>query len=267
MMLSFHPELAVKVREIVAGAKNPLDAGAIRRQLKGEHAVKAKFQDAFVQWLPSVEGLVVWPAAAAKPASGPRYWTRTAEDVAMEMAVKAAAGAPVLPKKVIAAMTRGKAGYPKDQAEALLARLEDDGRLHRQPLLAETKYKLTSHLTEESREFLHRALRVVLRSLKALGEEVPVPVLAENPEDRILAELLALEPHKGLLVTAPRLRHAVPGLSKQDFDEAVLRLYRSEKVLLHRHSGPFLLGAEERGELIQSGDSFYVGICWNTGEE
>jgi hypothetical protein len=109
-----------------------------------------------------------------------------------------------------------------------------------------------------------------------LGEDLPVggsalaagaaPPLV-NEDERILAALAEIEPQKGLLVTAQRLRRAVPGLSKQGFDEAVLRLYRSEKLLLHRHSGPFLLPAEERSELIQSGESFYVGVCWNTGEE
>ena len=266
MILSFRPELAEKVREVVAGAKNPLDAGAIRRLLKGEHAVNAKQKDAFQQWLASVDGLVEWPEG--KAGSGPRYGTRTAEDVATEIALAAASATPVLPTKLIAAITKGKSGYPKDRAGALVAQMEEDGKLHRQPLLAESKYKLTTNLPEDSRESLRRVLRVVLRSLKALGEDAGAPGKNEETADeRILAVLVALEPQKGLLVTAPRLRRAVAGISKQAFDEAVMRLYRSEKVLLHRHSGPFLLTAEERGELIQFGDSFYVGVCWNTGEE
>jgi hypothetical protein len=241
------PEIEAKVREIVAASKAPVDAAALRRQLK----VKAKQKDEFASWLAGL-GFVEWP--------GRKYWTRTAEDVA-EQAALAAAVAAVLPKKLIATVTKGKTGYPKDRAEALLARLEDEGKLHRQPLLSLTKYKLTSRLTEDSREFLHWALRVVQRSLKALGDPV------EPADDRILAALAELEPQKGLLVTAQRLRRAVAGISKKDFDDAVLRLYRGEKVLLHRHSGPFLLPAEERNELIQSGDAFYVGVCWNTGEE
>jgi hypothetical protein len=257
------PQFEAKVREIVAAAATPLDAAAIRRQLKGEFAVKPKEKAAFEQWLPSL-GLVEWPAAKA----GPRYWTRTAEDVAEEAAVRAAATA-IPPKKLVATITKGKSGYPKERADALIARLEAEGKLHRQPLLAETKYKLTSKLGEADRAFLHQALQVVLRSLKALGEEIPTLASPDvrHSDIRILDALAQLEPRKGLLVTAQRLRRAVPDLAKQDFDNAVLRLYRSEKVLLHRHSGPFLLPAEERNELIQSGDTFYVGVCWNTGEE
>jgi hypothetical protein len=250
------PQIEAKVREIVAGSKTPLDAAAIRRQLKGDFAVKAKQKDAFEQWLPSL-GFIEWPGAKAK-----RYWTRTAEDVAEDAAL-AAATVAILPKKLITTITKGKSGYPKDRAEALIAKLEDEGKLHRQPLLAETKYKLTSKLGEDQREFLHKALRIIERALRALGESVQTA----RPDDLILHTLSELEPHKGLLVTAQRLRRAVPGISKQAFDEAVMRLYRSEKVLLHRHSGPFLLPAEERNELVQSGESFYVGICWNTGEE
>ncbi len=256
------PQIEAKVREIVAASKVPLDGAAIRRQLKGDFAVKAKQKDAFEQWLPSL-GLVEWPAAKY----GPRYWNRTAEDVAEDAAMTATAVA-ILPKKLIATITKGKSGYPKDRIEGLIARLEDDGKLHRQPLLAETKYKLTSRLSEDSREFLQKALRVILRSLKALGDDVAPPTASPSPaDDRILATLAELEPQKGLLVTSQRLRRAVPDIAKKDFDDAVLRLYRSEKVLLHRHSGPFLLPAEERNELIQSAESFYVGVCWNTGEE
>lgn len=262
------PQMDAKVREIVAASSVPLDSAAIRRQLKGEFAVKARLKDAFEQWLVGL-GLIVWPAANAK--SGPRYWTLSAEDVAETVALAVASATPVLPKKLIATIAKGKSGYPRDRAEGLIAKLEEEGKLHRQPLLAETKYKLTSRLPEDSREFLHRALHIIQRSLRALGEDFSLPTkvveTASNPDERILATLAQLEPHKGLLVTAQRLRRAMPGLSKQDFDDAVMRLYRNEKILLHRHSGPFLLPAEERNDLIQSGDSFYVGVCWNTGEE
>ena len=240
------PEIEAQVRELVAASMSPLDAGALRRALK----LKAKLKDAFAHWLAG-RGFVEWPPATAK--GGPRYWTRSDEDVAEEIAL-AAAVTPLDPKKLLTAISKGKSGYPKDRGSALLAKLEDEGKLHRQPLLAETKYKLTSRLTEESREFLHRALRVVLRSLKALGES-PVTVAEEKPEagpDARILELLAqLEPQKGLLVTASRLRRAAIGISKEQFDDAVMRLYRSEQVLLHRHSGPFLLPADERNELIQ----------------
>jgi hypothetical protein len=263
--MSLHPQLPDQIRELVAASKVPLDAGAIRRQLKGEFAVKAKQLPEFVAMLPSIEGLVSWPAANEK--AGPRYWTRTPEQAAEPLAIETAAAAPVPAKKLITAITKGKAGYPKSSAEAFIARLEEEGKLHRQPLLAEAKYKLTSRLTDADRDYLRRALRVILRSLGSEVADIPQPVAAPPPADeKILDTLAALEPQKGLLVTASRLRRANEGIPKKDFDEAVMRLYRNERVLLHRHSGPHLLPEAERDELIRSGDTYYVGVCWNTGE-
>jgi hypothetical protein len=260
--MSLHPQLADQIREIISTSKIPLDAAAIRRQLKGEFAVKTKQQAELIALLPSIEGLVNWPPANDK--AGPRYWIHTPEQAAEPIVLQAAAAAPVPPKKLITAITKGKAGYPKSAADSFITRLEEEGKLHRKPLLAESKYKLTSQLTEADREYLRRALKVILRSLGSdtPQEHTPPPL----PDQRILDTLAEIEPQKGLLVTAPRLRQAISDVPKKDFDEAVMRLYRAEKILLHRHSGPHLLPESERSELIQSNDTYYVGVCWNTGE-
>ncbi len=274
MMVSqslFSSELADRVRAIVTASNAPLDAGAVRRQLKGEFGVKPKQQPELAALLASMEGLVEWPAANAKGA--PRYWGRSLRQVAETKAIEAAAAAPVAPKKLIGIISKGKTGIAKDQAEALLFELEESGKLHRQPLLAEAKYKMTSRLTEADRDYLHRALRVIMRSLQALGEDPQFAAAPPQPQpthdglDELLLEtLVRLEPRKGLVVTATRLRQALTGIPKPQFDNAVMRLYRAEKVLLHRHSGPHLLPPSERDELIQAGDAYYVGVCWNTGE-
>jgi hypothetical protein len=257
-----NPEFAAKVREIVASAPAPVDAAAIRRKLTGPFAVKPKEQAQFADFVSRIEGLIAWPAANAK--SGPRYWISTPEQIAEAKALEAASAGPLAPAKLIAAIAKGKAGYPKAHASALLERLEEEGKLHRQPLLEEKKYKLTAKLTEADITYLRRALQKILR---ALGETAP-PVAATSIDERILDALERIEARKGLVVSAPRLRQAVPGVSKADFDAAVMRLYRAEKVLLHRHSGPHLLSEAEREELVrsQSGGDFYVGVCWNTGE-
>jgi hypothetical protein len=164
-------------------------------------------------------------------------------------------------------MTKGRTGISRDRAEALLRALEEDGKLHRKPLLSETRYKLVSRLTEADRDELHRALRIIQRSLAALGESIAEPAAAQPLVDEvsILQALERLEPRKGLVVTAHRLRAALPEAPKKDLDQAIMRLYRAGKVLLHRHSGPLLLPEDERQELIQSGADYFVGICWNTG--
>ena len=137
-----NPELAAKIREIVAAAPSPVDVAGIRRKLTSPFAVKPKEQPQLADFVSRLEGLIVWPALNAK--SGPRYWTSSPEQVAEAKTIEAASAAPLPPAKLIAAIAKGKTGYPKAQAPALLERLEEEGKLHRQPLLEEKKYKLTA---------------------------------------------------------------------------------------------------------------------------
>jgi len=265
MTLTANPDLSSQIRDIVAASPYPLDAAAIRRGLKGEFALKPKQLPALAAALPSVAELVEWPAA--NPKRGPRYWTRTPSEVAQSAAITAAAEAPVVPRKIVTAMTKGRTGIPRERAEALLRDLEESGKLHRKPLLADSKYKLVSRLTEADREELLAALSRIQRSLAVFGEIIAVPA-APAPlldDSAVLRALEHVEPRKGLVVTAHRLRAALPEAPKKDLDQAVMRLYRAGKVLLHRHSGPLLLPEDERQELIQSGADYFVGICWNTG--
>lgn len=241
-----------RIKELIAASAAPMDAAAVRRALKLKPRQLAEVEASL-----RLADLVEWPAATAK--GGPRYWDRGPEALAEKAAIAAAGNGPVTVSKVVTAVCKGKAGLAKAAAPAFLAKLEEEGKLFRQPLLADAKYKLTSRLTDADREWLLRAQKIVERALKAL-----TTLEAQKPS--LLEILERVEPNKGLLVSAARLRAAAAGLSKAGFDEAVMRLYREGKVILHRHSGPYLLPADEREQLIESNGNFYAGVCWNTGE-
>ena len=75
---------------------------------------------------------------------------------------------------------------------------------------------------------------------------------------QVLDTLASLEPRKGLLVTAPRIYRALPGIPKSAIDEELLKLQDAHRVILHRHSNP-----QSSDELI---GNLYVGACWRTQE-
>jgi hypothetical protein len=65
----------------------------------------------------------------------------------------------------------------------------------------------------------------------------------------VLDAIRAAEPQGGNLITR-KLREALPGVSKEALDQSVGRLYRAEKILVDRHSGPMMLSEKERDELV-----------------
>ena len=80
--------------------------------------------------------------------------------------------------------------------------------------------------------------------------------------------LAELEPMKGLLVTAPRLRRALPEFSKDEFDTALVHLQDQKRVILHRHSSPHSAPESERETLIRdAAGNYYVGACWRVTPE
>jgi hypothetical protein len=65
----------------------------------------------------------------------------------------------------------------------------------------------------------------------------------------VLDAIRTAEPQGGNLITR-KLREALPGVSKEALDHSVGRLYRAEKILVDRHSGPMMLSEKERDELV-----------------
>lgn len=59
-------------------------------------------------------------------------------------------------------------------------------------------------------------------------------------------------------VSLPQLRAEFPGLSKQQFDDEVLKLAEEGQVAVHRHDAPGLLSEAERNAMVKVGDDYYT---------
>lgn len=84
----------------------------------------------------------------------------------------------------------------------------------------------------------------------------------EAAEETVLATMKRLEPgaERGALVGFRELRPAA-GLSGTAFDAAVLALAQHGRISLHRHDFPKSLNEEQREELFQTGEDWFVGCA------
>lgn len=254
-----HPDLAAAIREVLERSAQPLPLAKLRTALPGPYKVPLKLKDALLALLADearAGRLHEWP--------GVKYWTRDCRAWA-EPLMLAAAVEPVASGKVIGAVLKV---YGRPQAEALLADLVRNGWLIRVPLFGGgAKAKVCSRIADEVafRTELDDARRVIDAGYRRLGDAdraasdgSGLPRLAVPLDDHILTAIADLEPHKGLLVTAPRLYRAFPDIPKSEIDAALLRLQDARRVILHKHSNP-----QQGSDLIAN---LYVGACWRVDQ-
>jgi len=104
---------------------------------------------------------------------------------------------------------------------------------------------------------LAAALGLELRSRKR--QRAAAPAQPPDPDIVQIMRWLDSGADRGALITFRKLRKPA-GLSKQQFDELLLRLSRQRKLVLHRHDFPHSLDAAERDQLVHDGDdSYFVG--------
>ena len=261
-----HQDLPAVIREVLDRAPQPLTLAKLRSQLTGPFKVPPKLKDSLVELL-SAGGFHQWP--------GGKYWNRDGRTWA-EPAMISAAETPVAASKVIGAVSKL---YSRPAAEALLAELIENGLLLRVPLFGGAKARLCSRIDDEAafRAELDAARKVIEAGYRRLDCGGPLPEKSPDrqggvplPDGRgslrqecideiVLAAIAALEPRKGLLVTAPRLYRALPDIAKTDIDDALIHLQDSRRVILHQHSNP-----SASDELIAG---LYVGACWRLPED
>jgi len=267
---TLQPDIGIQVLEILRRATEPLTVDKIRRSLPKPYRVppkrKAELQ-VELERLATDGRIVEWP----KKGASPRYWNRDPRQCAVE-GILAAAENPLSPARLAQAASKRAFGYPAKLLPPLIVEMIKDGRLFREPPVGGTRavVSLQPVNPEAYRAELEGILRQIARNLDRLG--APVESLVRTAlsgeaggriEEAIRKALLEIEPRKGLLVAAARLREwpSLVGYSKRAFDEAAWRLYHSRVVFLHEHAAPFTLSVEERETLIDDGRGrYYLGL-------
>ena len=90
-----------------------------------------------------------------------------------------------------------------------------------------------------------------------------VPAQDASLEDRIRATLLTVEPQakEGALASLQEVRRRMtPPVSKEEFDEAVMRMVRTGALSVHEFMGHLQVSEEERAQLVFDGQEYYGGV-------
>ena len=265
MQSSIHPETAAAASEVLQRSDKPLSVSQIRRQLAGAYRVAPKLEPELKALLATTRGVYEWPTA--------RFWSRDPKVVAETALLESAAAAPLARSALNKAFAARVKGYPAAARNELIAELIREGRLFEDPPWGGRGVMLTATKpdAERFRRALEDAITPVLKKYALAGldprplvDQICAPTTNDLAE-RIFDALNAIEPRKGLVVSAHRLRRAAEfaRAGKPEFDEAVMRLFAQRRVFLHDHGAPFAVSATEREELVTDGKGrYYVGIAW-----
>ena len=289
-----HVDLAGAVREVLDRSPVPMNVPKLRLQLTGPFKVPAKLKDAFIAMLAAetqAGRIHQWPAAKYWIRDN-REWAEPIILAAAEVPVASSKVIGSISKqfgKPAAQVVVGellKCGmlirvplFGGAKAK-LCSRIADEAafraELDAARLVIEAGYRRLGFAAESlpsgggqesvggSASALPRASAVGggQTDLTGVSPTAGFQLAAANPHANLAAQVLdtiaSLEPRKGLLITAPRIYRALPGIPKSTIDEELLKLQDAHRVILHRHSNP-----QSTDELI---GNLYVGACWRTQE-
>jgi hypothetical protein len=269
METALHSEIVPAVREALQRSDKPLSLTQLCKQLTGPFRVpeKKKSELRAVLQRDSPQGIYEWP----KFRGSIRFWDRDPKGVAEAALIEIASEKPITRSVLLKALAKKVTGY---KSETLIPELLHDRRLFEDPPWGRNR-KLTAIRPdpERYRSELEGQLRPILEKYAALGI-TPLATSGTGAPTRVSAESIAealerIEPRKGLVVALSRIRKApeLDGVSKSDFDRAVMQLLEQRRVFLHDHSAPHTLSAAEQEQLVTDGKgNFYVGIAWREPE-
>ena len=251
LMASVEPDQQVQtIVAAVSRSEKPVTLSALRKR-----AGTTGFDEALATALQS--GLIHEHPKARSRLFGKEAWRP-------EPRILALCGRKALTLSDLGAQVRA---LSKKQLEEVVRGLMAEGKLaplhtYRGSSLKRSGRFATPALCQDA---LERTIREVTDYYRGLGVTPggagPAPEPASDVE-AVKASLQALEQREAAAVVIADVRRK-SGLPKEQFDHAVLELYRTGVVVLHRHDAPFLISEPERNELLTDGEGrYYVGISW-----
>jgi len=214
---------------------------------------------------------VQWPPKTAS--APPRYWMRRPREVAAAALIEAVANAALsasdLQKKLARHAARFSAAQRRELVESLLPALAAEKKVFVHPAPGKGKPAYGSRPPEAARYVgkLRKELEALAASLASAGitREQLLDALRASPASAPAAAPLAARVTEYLKsrpggIGVGQLRDEL-GVGKAEFDQAVLDLYRQQRVYLDRHDWPMGLSQEARDQLVSDGaGNYYVVI-------
>jgi hypothetical protein len=247
------------MRELLASAlreaKKPVTFKALAKLLKAkEEPLRLTLQASI-----DAEEVYRWPGRSQT------FWHISPEAKAREAILKIAEADALSKSDLAKKSAKISFGIPPKRMESYLADLVSENQLRSVPAFSGST-KL--FIKPDGQQAYFKAARQFLEKKIAKAEFSPADFFnAAPPPNTGTAALLleavnSLEPVKGVPVSTLRLRHHLPHLTKQDFDQAALELRKNQQVFLSQHADPFNISEDDKNLLIDGQDgTYYVAIA------
>jgi len=261
-------------------ASEPQTAAKLRSRLMGP----------FKRPLPEIKELLKQAVADGKaveftpfnsPARSPRYWVKTHEQYARQVMIEKLEGC-LLTASLVEAGTKSKLlNLSQAQRRKLLQQMVADKEIRQLPPYVGGRAKLYTSSEVSPRPYLERVVEKLSKNLKACGvsqEDIfaAMAKLASGPPQNTPSQPVTAAAKPPLADTiferaleTPGVAHGAPvrlrqlrqqfefNATKEEFDAAVLVLFRAGRVDLHSHDRAAGLTDEERQAYVADGAGQY----------
>ncbi|HKQ76734.1 MAG TPA: transglycosylase SLT domain-containing protein, partial [Blastocatellia bacterium] len=131
---------------------------------------------------------------------------------------------------------------------------------------AEWSRGVISQLGDAVRPHLERAWQQLQRDYRRMASEARTPRSepGDEPGLRIEDEMARLRTGKDSPVQLRQLRRRLPDMSKEEFDNAVMDLAESNRIVLHAHDFPASETPENLEQYVRSGDRYFTGAVFRS---
>ena len=200
------------------------------------------------------------------------FWSQSPDDVAQQSVLAMAAEEALSKTKLIERASKRVPGFSQKDMQRIVVNLVAGNELQQVPAFTAGKLLVrtgsTGAYAASARKFIQEKFRKAgfdpnpFFAPDATAASPSAPTPSVDAAAQILEAIRSMELVMGVPVSAQRLRHHLPELSKHDFDAAALELRKRQDVSLSLHHDPHNLPQEERDLLVDGGDgNYYVAIA------
>ena len=187
-----------------------------------------------------------------------RYWHRDPAVLVREEILNVAAGSALTRRELVRAISPRAHDCGTKIVQSTVRALLEEGWLRS----GKTIGPALCYRTDRPRPLVEASFAALSERLRRLGiEDAEMATADVSPAEALFDQIVLLQPAPGIPVTVRSLRAAMPGMSKAEFDAAVLSLADQRRIYLTTHDHGWALPEAERHELVWNGGrKLYVAV-------
>ena len=225
-----------------------------RTKLSKDLRLTAKLADAHLSEAVRSGAAFQWPRLRGAA----RYWHRDPAVLVREEVLNVATATALTRRELVRAILPRAHDCGTKIAQSTVRALLQEGRLRSEKIIGPA----LCYRTDRPQALVEASYAALRQRLGRLGiGDAEMATADISPADALFDQIVLLQPAPGVPVTVRSLRAAMPGMSKAEFDAAVLSLADQQRIYLTTHDHGWALPEAERQELVwDGGQKLYVAV-------